>query len=107
MLFGASCSYKNVCNSHPGYGGRFFFVREYLLTSHRHYLCPSNGVKNKLGRLKITTTKGDIDNDGDYDELYIFGARSFSIWNSEGILDAKSAIFSGLILHIKIEVPHH
>ena len=42
--------------------------------------------KEQLGGLKITTTKGDIDNDGDYDELYIFGARSFSIWNTKGQL---------------------
>ena len=36
-----------------------------------------------LGRLNITTTLGDIDGDGDYDELYSYGARSFSIWDSE------------------------
>lgn len=35
----------------------------------------------QLGRLNITTTRGDIDGDGDFDELYSFGARSFSIWN--------------------------
>jgi DNA-binding beta-propeller fold protein YncE len=34
---------------------------------------------NNLGRLNITTTLGDIDNDGDFDKLYAFGARSFSI----------------------------
>jgi hypothetical protein len=34
-----------------------------------------------LGRLNITTTLGDTDGDGDYDELYSYGARSFSIWN--------------------------
>lgn len=34
-----------------------------------------------LGRLKITSTIGDKDNDGDYDQLFSFGARSFSIWN--------------------------
>lgn len=33
-----------------------------------------------LGRLKITLTHGDTDGDGDFDELYAFGARSFSIW---------------------------
>lgn len=34
-----------------------------------------------LGRLLITNTAGDTDNDGDYDELYSIGGRSFSIWN--------------------------
>lgn len=34
-----------------------------------------------LGRLNITSTLGDTDNDGDYDALYSFGARSFSVWN--------------------------
>lgn len=37
-----------------------------------------------LGRLNITTSRGDIDFDGDLDELYSYGARSFSIWNSAG-----------------------
>jgi DNA-binding beta-propeller fold protein YncE len=35
-----------------------------------------------IGRLKITNTLGDIDNDGDFDRLYAFGTRSFSIWNA-------------------------
>jgi DNA-binding beta-propeller fold protein YncE len=38
----------------------------------------------RLGRLKITTSMGDTDNDGDYDKLYAYGARSFSIWNANG-----------------------
>ncbi|MEO0469176.1 MAG: choice-of-anchor I family protein [Bacteroidota bacterium] len=42
--------------------------------------------EENLGRLKITTTLGDTDGDGDYDELYSYGARSFSIWNSNGQL---------------------
>ncbi|MBF0376046.1 MAG: choice-of-anchor I family protein [Desulfamplus sp.] len=33
-----------------------------------------------IGRLKMTTTIGDTDNDGDYDKLFTFGARSFTIW---------------------------
>ena len=36
-----------------------------------------------LGRLKVATTEGDIDNDGEYEKLYSFGARSFSIFNAE------------------------
>ncbi|MCF8258535.1 MAG: choice-of-anchor I family protein [Flavobacteriales bacterium] len=39
-----------------------------------------------IGRLTVTTSKGDNDNDGDYDELYAFGARSFSIWDATGAL---------------------
>jgi hypothetical protein len=37
--------------------------------------------KENLGRLNITNTLGDIDGDNDYDKLYSYGARSFSIWN--------------------------
>jgi len=40
--------------------------------------------KINLGRLKVTNTRGDIDKDGDFDELYSFGARSFSIRNDKG-----------------------
>lgn len=39
-----------------------------------------------LGRLRITNTLGDTDGDGDFEELYSYGARSFSIWDSEGEL---------------------
>lgn len=35
-----------------------------------------------LGKLKCTNKLGDTDGDGDFDEIYAFGARSFSIWNS-------------------------
>jgi len=38
----------------------------------------------KLGRLKVTTANGDLDGDGDYDKLYAFGGRSFSIWGADG-----------------------
>ncbi|MGD1711834.1 choice-of-anchor I family protein [Dapis sp. BLCC M172] len=39
-----------------------------------------------IGRLEITNTMGDTDGDGDFDELYAFGGRSFSIWNEHGAL---------------------
>ncbi|MEA3299794.1 MAG: choice-of-anchor I family protein [Pseudomonadota bacterium] len=37
-----------------------------------------------LGRLNVINTEGDIDDDGDFDELYSYGARSISIWNAKG-----------------------
>lgn len=39
-----------------------------------------------LGRLKVTSSLGDKDGDGDYDKLYSFGTRSFSIWDANGNL---------------------
>lgn len=39
-----------------------------------------------LGRLRLTNTMGDTDTDGDFDILYSFGARSFTIWNATGSL---------------------
>jgi hypothetical protein len=35
-----------------------------------------------LGRLNVTNKLGDIDNDGDFDQIYAFGGRSFSIWDA-------------------------
>jgi hypothetical protein len=35
-----------------------------------------------LGRLTVTTSSGDTDGDGDFDEIHAFGARSFSIWHA-------------------------
>ncbi|MBX2862570.1 MAG: choice-of-anchor I family protein [Leptolyngbyaceae cyanobacterium MAG.088] len=43
-------------------------------------------AEENLGRLKTTTTLGDIDGDGDTDQIYSYGARSFSIWDAEGNL---------------------
>lgn len=39
-----------------------------------------------LGRLYVSEIDGDTDNDGAYEELYAYGARSFSIWSSSGTL---------------------
>ena len=55
-----------------------------------------------LGRLNITTTLGDTDGDGDFDELYSYGSRSFTVWNglsgqllfdSKNELDEKASAF--------------
>ncbi|ELP35291.1 choice-of-anchor I family protein [Rhodopirellula baltica] len=37
-----------------------------------------------LGRLTISNIDGDIDGDGDFDQLFAFGARSFTIFNASG-----------------------
>lgn len=36
-----------------------------------------------IGNFRITNLHGDTDGDGDYDELYAVGTRSFSIFNTE------------------------
>ncbi|MBE9136574.1 choice-of-anchor I family protein [Nodosilinea sp. LEGE 07088] len=43
-------------------------------------------LEENLGRLNITTALGDTDGDGDFDELYSYGGRSFSIWDQDGNL---------------------
>lgn len=44
------------------------------------------GLRNNdnLGRLNVTSTLGNLDGDADYERLYAFGARSFSIWTAAG-----------------------
>src|SRR5688572_340847 len=39
---------------------------------------------NNLGRLAVSSVDGDIDGDGDLDEIYSYGSRSFSIWSAAG-----------------------
>lgn len=43
-------------------------------------------AEENIGRLKINKTLGDTDGDGDYDQLYNYGARSISIWDADGNL---------------------
>ena len=40
----------------------------------------------EMARLKITNTLGDVDNDGEFEQLYSYGGRSFSIWDEKGHL---------------------
>jgi hypothetical protein len=48
-------------------------------------------AEDQLGRINMTTTLGDTDGDGDYDELYVYGGRSFSILDAEGNMIYDSA----------------
>jgi hypothetical protein len=44
-------------------------------------------IKNNAvsGRLTVTNKLGDTDNDGDIDQIYCLGGRSFSIWNPAAV----------------------
>ncbi|SHO62042.1 choice-of-anchor I family protein [Algoriphagus zhangzhouensis] len=42
--------------------------------------------KGNLGRYTATTISGDLDGDGDFDEIHGFGGRSFTIWNANGAM---------------------
>ena len=41
-------------------------------------------AESELGRLEVSTIDGDIDGDGDYDQLVSYGGRSFSIRDANG-----------------------
>lgn len=44
-------------------------------------LYDATGADDGLGRLKVTSALGDTDEDGEFESLYAYGARSFSIWD--------------------------
>ena len=48
----------------------------------------ANGLRNNdnLGRLTVSIANGNLNGGSDYEELYLPGARSFSIWNDKGEL---------------------
>jgi 2',3'-cyclic-nucleotide 2'-phosphodiesterase (5'-nucleotidase family) len=48
----------------------------------------------RLGRLTVTRASGDLDGDGDFDEIQVFGARSFSIHAADGrrVFDSGDAL---------------
>jgi hypothetical protein len=39
-----------------------------------------------IGRLNVTSELGDSDGDGEYEALYTYGARSFTIWDNNGLV---------------------
>jgi hypothetical protein len=47
-----------------------------------------------LGRLRVSSATGDTDHDGDFDQIYAFGGRSFSIWTTTGnlVFDSGDAL---------------
>lgn len=58
-------------------------VEDLTLAANFDYL---NNDDNDIGRLKVSTVKGDANNDGQYESLYAYGARSFTIWDSNGLV---------------------
>ena len=46
-----------------------------------------------LGRLDVSTIDGDTDRDGDLDEIYSYGSRSFTIFDSSGAVVFDSGDF--------------
>jgi hypothetical protein len=46
----------------------------------------ASGGKDYLGRLKVTTALGDANNDNEFERLFTYGARSFSIWDKNANL---------------------
>jgi len=58
-------------------------VEDLTLAANFDYL---NNDDNDIGRLKVTKVKGDKNNDGQYESLYAYGARSFTIWDSNGLV---------------------
>jgi 2',3'-cyclic-nucleotide 2'-phosphodiesterase / 3'-nucleotidase / 5'-nucleotidase len=53
-----------------------------------------------LGRLKTTIANGDIDGDGDFDEIYSYGTRSFSIWDESGLVFDSGADFEKITAYV-------
>jgi DNA-binding beta-propeller fold protein YncE len=43
-------------------------------------------IDGKAEDLRVTSALGDADNDGEYDTAYSFGARSFTIWDQNGLV---------------------
>lgn len=62
----------------------------------------ASGGKNYLGRLKVTTVLGDENQDGEFEKLFSYGARSFSIWDQNANLVFDSGDDFGKISSSKL-----
>jgi hypothetical protein len=65
----------------------------------------ANALANsRLGRLRVSRFDADTDNDGDADQLVMFGTRSFSVWDADtGELVWDSGEF--FETHTSLEIP--
>ncbi|BFM38258.1 choice-of-anchor I family protein [Synechocystis sp. LKSZ1] len=77
----------------PGVNEGGIFNEEVRVGSSSYVLDPTvfpNAAELKLnqnlGRLTVTNKSGDTDGDGDFDQIVMFGSRSFSIWDANGNL---------------------
>ncbi|MAU51548.1 MAG: hypothetical protein CMN17_04055 [Roseovarius sp.] len=59
-------------------------------------------LDENLGRLNVRTDIGDTDGDGDFDQLFHYGSRSFTIYNEAGdVVFDSGSLFSQLIAEIR------
>ena len=61
-------------------------VRELILDPAAFPDAANLQLDQNLGRLRVTNADGDTDGDGDFDQLFALGSRSFSIWAETGNL---------------------
>lgn len=70
---------------------------ETRLSSSGYVLDPTvfagSNVKTVAGRLNVSNRSGDLDGDGDFDEIHAFGGRSFSIRDATGAIVYDSGEF--------------
>lgn len=69
----------------PGYVGEDR-IKDVTLDATAFPASENYQADENIGRLKMALDLGDTDGDGDYDKLYNYGARSFSVWSADGNL---------------------
>ena len=61
-------------------------VKDLVLNQNYYPNASTLQADEDLGRLKTTTANGDYDGNGEYEQIYSYGARSFSIFDQYGNL---------------------